>query len=99
MLKMNREDYTTHFQAMLDKLNPQKVADDLGPDAIMLCWEPFNVYCHRRWVAEWLEKSLGMEIPEVGHARGESLCVVDMPWTAPKKPKINPAQGILSIFL
>ena len=33
------------------------VAEELGPDAILLCWESFNVRCHRRLVAEWLEEN------------------------------------------
>jgi hypothetical protein len=38
----------------------------------MLCWESFNVRCHRRLVAEWLEQALGIEIPELGHLRKDS---------------------------
>jgi hypothetical protein len=47
--------------------------DDLGPDAILLCWESFNVRCHRRLVAEWLEEKVGIVVPEVGHERAESI--------------------------
>src|SRR6266516_2234438 len=44
-----------------------------GPDAILLCWESFNVRCHRRLVAEWLEEKLGIVVPELGQRRGESI--------------------------
>jgi uncharacterized protein (DUF488 family) len=49
----------------LDKLDPQKVFDDLGEDAILLCWEAPCQFCHRRLVAEWLEKHLGVNVPEL----------------------------------
>jgi hypothetical protein len=51
---------------------PPKVTNDLGPDAIMLCFEKFNEKCHRRLVASWLETSLWIVIPEFGHRREES---------------------------
>lgn len=50
---------------VLAKLDPIKVAADLGPDAILLCWEAPGENCHRRLVAEWLEKSLNIKIPEL----------------------------------
>ena len=50
---------------VLGKLDPAKVYADLGPDAILLCWEKPGEECHRRLVAEWLEKSLGIKIPEL----------------------------------
>ncbi len=91
MLKMSQADYITHFREILAKLDPEKVANDLGDNAILLCWESFNVWCHRRWVAEWLEQSLGIEVPELGHARSESLELSDMPEKAEKK-KSSPGQ-------
>ena len=48
----------------MDKLDPAQVAADLGPNAILLCWEPPGKFCHRRLVAEWLEEHLGVEILE-----------------------------------
>ena len=49
---------------VLSKLDPQQVYADLGPDAIMLCWESPGKFCHRRVVAEWLEKALDIKIDE-----------------------------------
>lgn len=49
---------------VLAKLDPAKVAADLGPDAILLCWEAPSEDCHRRLVAEWLSESLKIDIPE-----------------------------------
>jgi len=50
---------------VLAKLDPAEVYADLGSDAILLCWEPPGVDCHRRLVAEWLETSLNIKIPEL----------------------------------
>jgi len=41
---------------VLSKLDPQKVYDELS-DSILMCWEVPVKNCHRRLVAEWLEKS------------------------------------------
>ena len=73
MLKMPSKDYDRLYREILSKLDPQKVANDLSPDAIMLCFEKFNEKCHRRLVAEYLETSLGIVIPEFGYRRDESL--------------------------
>ena len=50
---------------VLAKLDPAKVASDLGPDAILLCWEPPGENCHRRLVAEWIEEHTGIKVPEL----------------------------------
>lgn len=54
-----------YMRDILSKLDPVKVFADLGPDAILLCWEPSGADCHRRLVAEWLEKSPDIKIPEL----------------------------------
>ena len=61
------------YGAQLAQLDPAQVVADLGDGAIVLCWENFNVRCHRRLVAEWLERALAIEIPEVGHLRKDSI--------------------------
>jgi hypothetical protein len=65
MLKMDEATYRVEYQKILDKLDPQKVLDDLGEDAVLLCWEAPGKFCHRRLVAEWLEKHLGRPVPEL----------------------------------
>ncbi len=60
------EFYTAHYyREVLDLLNPEKVYAELGTEAIILCWEKPGEFCHRRLVAEWLEKSLSITIPEL----------------------------------
>ena len=76
------EFYAAYRAEILNKLDPGKVYEDLGEGAVLLCWEDFNVSCHRRMVAEWLEETLGVAIPEIGHDRNESP-----PWREqPQKP-------------
>ena len=74
------------YGAQLAQLNPAQVAHDLGDGAIMLCWESFNIRCHRRLVAEWLEQALGIEIPEVGHLRKDSI-LYELQRSKPKSRK------------
>jgi len=61
----NEADYTREYHAqVLSKLDPNKVYDDLK-DSTLLCWEKSGEFCHRRLVAEWIEKALGITVPEV----------------------------------
>jgi hypothetical protein len=84
MLKLKdiNEFYQAYKTEILDKLEPALIYERLS-DAILLCWEDFNVCCHRRMVAEWLEGALGVTIPELGHERHESLYWRDMPLKPP----------------
>lgn len=60
------EYYTEQYQrCVLDKLDPQTVYDELGKDAVILCWEAPDKFCHRHLVAKWLSESLGIEIKEL----------------------------------
>ena len=81
--------FNREYRKQLDGLDPKEVAKELGPDAILLCWESFNVRCHRRLVAEWLEEKLGIVVPELGHERTESLPFSEQPskWQNEPKPE------------
>ena len=54
-----------YYKEVLDKLDPQEVYNDLGENAILLCWERSNEFCHRHIVAEWLMKNLSIEVKEL----------------------------------
>lgn len=59
-------EYVKEYQCdVLDKLDPAKVHTDLS-ESILCCWEKPGQDCHRRLVAEWLEKHLGIKVPELG---------------------------------
>jgi hypothetical protein len=49
---------------VLDTLDPFEVIRDLGMNAILLGNAPPGKFCHRRLVAEWLEETLGINVPE-----------------------------------
>jgi len=52
-----------YHEDVLSKLDPQKVYNDLK-DCVLLCWEKSGKFCHRRIVAKWIEKNIGVEVPE-----------------------------------
>lgn len=60
-----------YFEKVLNKLNPKEVFNELGDNAVLLCYEKYadiesgKTFCHRRIVAKWLEKVLGVEIKEL----------------------------------
>jgi len=86
--------FDREYRKQLDALDAKQVAKDLGPDAVLLCWESFNVRCHRRLVAEWLEAKLGIVVPELDHGRAESLPFDEQPSKWESEPKL-PAQSIM----
>jgi hypothetical protein len=64
------EFYKKHYyEEILSKLDARQVYEELGENAVLLCWEhlenPDEQFCHRRLVAEWLEEELGISIPEL----------------------------------
>jgi len=59
------EEYVKEYrESVLANLDPSQVYADLS-DKILLCWETTNEECHRRLVAEWLEKALNIRVPEL----------------------------------
>ena len=61
------EDFYTeqYYKEVLDGLDPKKVYEELGEDAILLCWEGSGKFCHRHIVAKWLSENLGVKITEL----------------------------------
>ena len=59
--KIMAETYTdSYWESVLCKLDAQEVFDELGNDAILLCYEKPGEFCHRRIVARWFEIELGV---------------------------------------
>jgi hypothetical protein len=83
MLQMSRADYDRAFVAILDRLNPRELYESLGANAVLLCFEKPNIWCHRRLVAERLEQALGIFVPELGLERCQVLPYHELP-AAPK---------------
>src|SRR5690348_8037220 len=81
--------FDREYRKQLDALEPKQVAEELRPDAVLLCWESFNVRCHRRLVAEWLEERLGIVVPELDHERPESIPFSEQPSKWNSNPKAD----------
>jgi uncharacterized protein (DUF488 family) len=51
---------------VLDRLDAAEVLREMGADNfVLLCWEPPGEFCHRRVVAAWLQKELGLVVEEL----------------------------------
>lgn len=77
------EVYTPKFNAILAKLDVNKVIEDLtllanGKDVIMLCHEGENDFCHRHLVAKWMEEKLNIEVKELGKMQKETQKIVQL---------------------
>ena len=60
-------EYSARYQGeVLARLDALQVAQQLDPDAILLCWEPPGEPCHRRLVAAWFKRELDIDVPELG---------------------------------
>jgi len=77
MIKMPMAEYIPKYNEILSGHNPvavcnmiKKMAD--GKDAALLCWEKDADECHRKLVAEWLNKSAGTHIEEFGIVKPET---------------------------
>jgi hypothetical protein len=74
MLRMEDEAAyrTRYFDEVLAPLDPQRTWDELHAlaaphEPVLLCFEDLRkpgLWCHRRLVAEWLERALGVEVAE-----------------------------------
>lgn len=62
--KINQKEYAQRYiEEILTKLNPQDVYN-MFKNSVLLCWELPGEFCHRRIIAAWVEKNLGIEVPE-----------------------------------
>lgn len=50
-------EYVKEFTQQLAKLDIHVIAKELGPNAIMICYEGKGRFCHRHLVAEWLQNN------------------------------------------
>ncbi|WP_156181066.1 DUF488 family protein, N3 subclade [Desulfovibrio sp. TomC] len=67
---VSTQQYTQEYSFfVLSRLNPVEVLNEIkslfGDDASLLCYEKPGDFCHRRIVAEWLEKGTGEVVPEL----------------------------------
>jgi uncharacterized protein YeaO (DUF488 family) len=63
--KITWKDFCKRYQSeVLEKLNPKEIYVELK-DKVLCCWEKDSESCHRRLVAQWIEKALGVTIQEL----------------------------------
>lgn len=61
----NEQDYIkSYYREILDKITPNEVLSDLGDDAVLMCWESPEKFCHRKVVSDWLLNN-GIYIREI----------------------------------
>jgi len=56
----------SYTRDVLSKLDVHEVWKELGPEAILLCYESPEKFCHRHIVAKWL-RDAGYEIEEISY--------------------------------
>lgn len=98
----DEEAVVAYRERVLAHLDPYEVVQDVGPNAVLLCFERPGEYCHRRVVAKWLHEQLGIVVRELDYAGkdyipGESAPASVLPYVPPweKKRKIGPDQQTL----
>jgi len=64
--KISQQNYIEIYQKdILYKLDPEKVYNDMGDDAVILCWERPGSFCHRRLIADWFYDRLQIKVNEL----------------------------------
>lgn len=71
MLSMKDEEYKKAYAEILRHVDVVKLHRNIlqiadGRNVALLCYEKPGEFCHRRLLAEWMERSLNIEIPEYG---------------------------------
>jgi hypothetical protein len=62
----DKEFYKEQYRKeVLDTLDPVQVYNELGENAILVCWEKTGKFCHRNLVREWLKKKGNIIIDEI----------------------------------
>src|SRR5262249_42496141 len=62
--RLSFRQFVSEYRQQLAALDPQAIADNLGPNAVLLCFEPAGAPCHRRVVWGWPGKALRAPVPE-----------------------------------
>ena len=78
MLSMNDEEYKKGYREILRKVDVNKLLVKIqvlskGKDVALLCFEKPDVFCHRHLLAEWILKSVGIEVTEWGVSRNPKV--------------------------
>jgi hypothetical protein len=64
------DEYAEVYGWLLSELDAENICAALGDGAILLCWCKPSDFCHRRLVAEWIEREMGLVVPEWNFSYG-----------------------------
>ena len=63
--KINEQEYTErYYYEILSNLDAARTYQELGEDAILLCYEKAGQFCHRHLVGKWLMDELHIIVME-----------------------------------
>ncbi len=73
--QMSEAEYTSEYLKLIKKrgASPYRTLADLGEQAILLCYEKPEDFCHRHIVALWIEQELKIEVPEISLIKRPTL--------------------------
>jgi uncharacterized protein (DUF488 family) len=58
--------YIEQYQKeVLETLDAKQVYEELGENAVLLCWEKTGKFCHRHLISNWFKEKLGIEVAEL----------------------------------
>jgi hypothetical protein len=68
--EQEQEAFEGAYRAQLEALGVEKIVSDLegigdGRPLVALCWEKPGQFCHRRLLADFLEREAGIVVPEL----------------------------------
>lgn len=69
-----------YYKQVLSKLDAKTVFEELskfGKNVVLLCFEGNNDFCHRQLVAVWLERELGIKVPEIAIDKEGNIQVLE----------------------
>ncbi len=62
---LSEEEYTRqYYERILSKCDPREIVKK-AEGRVLLCWEKTGSFCHRRIVADWIERETGIVVPEI----------------------------------
>jgi len=99
-------DYVKEYNRQLSALDAQQVYGELceltdSEDPVLLCFESAKTLdskpCHRRLVAAWFEKELGIEVPEWN--KRLHVARMSKPAASPKEPLLKVGKTVSTLVL
>ncbi len=70
----NQQSYIEKFyNIVLKPLDAKEIYNQLGENAVLLCFEKPTEFCHRFLVAGWLELNLDLQIDELGFENNDKV--------------------------